>query len=107
MNEAMPPRRTFSSDAPSPPGPLGTPGAPNGGVLSHNFEGWLNYHFTEAERADTLISGPFADRDGDGIGTLLEFALALDPNASDARDLHTPSAASGDEGWPVNRSRKR
>jgi hypothetical protein len=69
---------------------LGTPGAANGGVLSHTFEGWLNYHFDAAERADQSISGPLADRDGDGIATLIEFALELNPNRSDSSGL--PSA---------------
>jgi len=74
---------------------LGTPGAPNGSALSLTFEGWLNYHFSETERADPLISGPLSDRDGDGISTLLEFALGLDPNRSDAGEL--PEAGSVDE----------
>ena len=69
---------------------LGTPGAPNGIVLSQTFSGWLNYHFSAIERGDPMISGPLADRDGDGISTLLEFALALDPNHSDSSGL--PSA---------------
>lgn len=71
---------------------LGTPGAPNGSALSHTFEGWLNYHFTATERADPLISGPLSDRDGDGLATLLEFALGLDPNLGDAGELPEPGS---------------
>jgi len=74
---------------------LGTPGAPNG-ALSHTFEGWLNYHFTAAERADPLVSGFAADLDRDGIVTLMEFALGLDPRIPDSGAL--PAATVVTEG---------
>lgn len=70
---------------------LGNPGAANGPVFAQHYEGWTNYHFTEAERADPLISGPLVDREGDGIVNLLEFALGLDPNLGDAAGLPTGS----------------
>ena len=75
---------------------LGTPGAPNEDALSQIFEGWLNYHFSAAERADPLISGPLADHDGDGVATLLEFALGLDPKLPDPDRL--PAAGVADVG---------
>jgi len=62
---------------------LGNPGAANGSVLSQEFEGWKNYHFTAAERAAPLVSGPSADIDLDGINTMMEFALGLDPRTAD------------------------
>lgn len=34
-----------------------------------------------------MISGLFADRDGDGIPTLIEFALGLNPNLADPAGL--------------------
>ena len=68
-------------------GLLGTPGASNGSQRSYNFAGWLHYHFSPTEQADPSISGPLADHDDDGVSTLLEFALALDPNQSDAGGL--------------------
>ena len=59
----------------------GHPGAANGVALTQVFDGWKNYHFTPAEAADPLVSGFDADTDGDGIATLMEFALGLDPKA--------------------------
>jgi hypothetical protein len=75
---------------------LGNPGAPNGNALSQSFAGWRNYHFTPAEIADPLASGFDADLDLDGIVTLLEFALGLDPKAADPSGL--PAASSVPDG---------
>ena len=61
--------------------PLGTPGMPNNSL---NFAGWRRENFTAMELADPLIGGALADLDGDGIATLMEFALGLDPNLHDA-----------------------
>jgi hypothetical protein len=51
---------------------------------SISFAGWLRDNFTAVELADPLTSGALADVDGDGITTLMEFALGLDPNLHDA-----------------------
>ncbi len=56
---------------------LGTPGMANNSI---GFPGWLRENFTEPELADSLVSSPLADADGDGIATLMEFALGLDPH---------------------------
>jgi hypothetical protein len=61
--------------------PLGTPGMENDSV---SFAGWLRENFTALELADPLTIGTLADVDGDGITTLMEFALGLDPNLHDA-----------------------
>lgn len=78
----------------------GTPGTSNGTAISQTFEGWLNYHFSAAEQANPLISGPFADYDNDGFGTLMEFALALKPNQSDGGDfLRGETVELGDDSY--------
>jgi len=57
----------------------GNPGAsnpPNG----MRFQGWLEQHFSEAERNDPLVSGPGVDLHRDGFTNLLKYAFALDPH---------------------------
>jgi hypothetical protein len=66
---------------------LGNPGADNGAVLSQSFGGWKNYHFSTAEIADPLVSGSYADPDLDGIVTLMEYALGLDPRGRNLSGL--------------------
>jgi hypothetical protein len=60
--------------------PLGTPGMANHAI---GFAGWLRENFTGTELADPLISGALADADADGIPTLMECALGLDPGQRD------------------------
>jgi hypothetical protein len=64
--------------------PLGTPGMANDSL---SFAGWLRDNFTVVELADPLIIGALADADGDGITTLMEFALGLDPNLHNAHSV--------------------
>ena len=66
---------------------LGNPGAANGSIFSYTFDSWKNYYFTAAEQLDPLISGALADRENDGIVTLLEFGLGLNPNLVDVAGL--------------------
>lgn len=47
------------------------------------FSAWQATKFTTAELADSAISGPNADPDGDGRQNLLEYAYGLEPLASD------------------------
>ena len=42
-------------------------------------QAWRNTYFTPAQQTDPLISGDFADPDGDGLQNLLEFTLNSDP----------------------------
>jgi len=44
-----------------------------------NFIAWQNVHFTPAQLADPIISGPTADPEHDGISNLMKYALMLDP----------------------------
>lgn len=65
----------------------GTPGALES--TAPTFASWSADVFSAAELADDGISGTGADPDGDGLVNLLEFALGLDPKASDAADAVT------------------
>jgi hypothetical protein len=65
---------------------LGGPGAADTD-LSQAYRGWDNFHFTEAERGDDLISGPYRDPDGDGRLNWVEYALGSDPWARDAEPV--------------------
>lgn len=68
----------------------GNPGAANGPVFTYTFDSWKNYYFDAAGQLDLLISGPGADRESDGIVTLLEFGLGLNPNLNDVGRLPYP-----------------
>jgi hypothetical protein len=70
------------------PHPLGTPGMANN---ASNFAAWLRENFDAAALANPLVSGPHADTDADGVTTLMEFALSLNPFQADAPAL-LPSA---------------
>lgn len=70
---------------------LGNPGTSNGTALSQSFASWKYYYFTPAEIADPLLSGPNTDLDSDGIETLLEFALGLNPKVRSTGGLPTAS----------------
>ena len=48
-------------------------GAPAG------FEAWQTAHFTPAQLADPLISGPDATPAGDGVANFVKYALGLEP----------------------------
>lgn len=52
-------------------------------AYSLTFSEWQTEHFTLAELADDVISGPNADPEGDGQKNLLEYAFARDPFVSD------------------------
>ncbi len=63
-------------------------GSPNGQTVNVNFGTWLNAF---------AISGANADTDSDGLDHLLEYALALDPQAGDTeRGLVTPGVDATD-----------
>jgi hypothetical protein len=48
------------------------------------YDSWRFDHFTAAELADTALSGPSVDPDGDGLPHLMEYALGGDPHIADA-----------------------
>jgi hypothetical protein len=53
------------------------------------FDAWRFAHFTAAELANQAISGELADFDGDGIVTLAEYGLGLDPKVANVTGLPT------------------
>ncbi|MGJ8696903.1 MAG: lamin tail domain-containing protein [Verrucomicrobiaceae bacterium] len=53
-------------------------------ATSMTFEFWKNQTFTESDLLDPAITGNDADPDADGLNTLLEYALGLDPLTKDA-----------------------
>ena len=53
-------------------------------VLSMSFEFWKNQEFTPAQVDDPLVVGELVDLDGDTLGTLLEYALGLDPEVANS-----------------------
>lgn len=59
------------------------------------FQIWRESHFNPAQLSDPAISGPNADPENDGISNLLEYALALDPLASDTTGLPTVGTSGG------------
>ncbi len=62
----------------------GTLGSP--GHADSPFGYWLAGHFTPAEMAEPLVSGPGVDFEFDGLVILMEFALGLDPKVADSSD---------------------
>ncbi len=58
--------------------PLGSPGEGES-KTAQSYQGWRYAKFTEAERADPVISGPYADPDSDGRVNWVEYALGSDP----------------------------
>jgi len=72
----------------------------SGVIAMENFSAWQKLHFTPAQIADPLVSGPMADFDQDGIKNLLEFAFHLDPIFHEQKTL---DATVGIRGLPLVR----
>ena len=53
------------------------------------IDAWRFAHFTAAELANPTISGDLADFDGDGINTVAEYGLDLDPKVASVTGLPT------------------
>ena len=62
------------------------------------IDAWHFSHFTAVELADPAASGDLADFDRDGIVTLVEYALGLDPKTVDANAV--PTAVVNASGFP-------
>lgn len=48
------------------------------------YQIWKEQNFTAAELLNAAVSGPEIDLDNDGLNTVLEYALGLNPKISDA-----------------------
>lgn len=72
-------------------------------TVTANSDSWSAGYFSSAELADTSISGPSADPDGDGLTNLLEYALGLNPKSSDTTGL--PEAGSTTTDWTYTYTR--
>ena len=70
-------------------------------VSGDNFDSWRARYFTPPELSNPIISGPLADFEGDGLNTLLEFSLNLNPKVS---DMTTMIAGTGKVGLPLIRA---
>lgn len=60
----------------------GSPGVENPEPRSHDYESWSRGYFSPEQLADSTISGPGGDANGDGVENLVCYALGLDPNIS-------------------------
>lgn len=65
---------------------------PNAGST---YELWAAANFTPVEQANSLISGPNADPDGDGRTNLMEYAQGTAPKAADTGSSPVISTAGG------------
>ncbi|WP_052573979.1 lamin tail domain-containing protein [Haloferula sp. BvORR071] len=74
-----------SSDLGGSPGEEDPPPHTGGGVMT--FAQWRELNFSAAELADLTISGPDADRDGDGVLNLCEYAFGTDPQVPSPQRL--------------------
>lgn len=66
-------------------------------ALPGTFGDWALHQFTEAQIADTTLSGALGDPDGDGVSNLAEFAVGGNPLNADASlaALHFVGATNG------------
>ena len=76
---------------------LTTP-APTPSLTTQSLDSWRSVVFTASELNNVQVSGPLADFDGDGLNTLMEFALNLNPKVSDKT---TMTAGTGVAGRPL------
>ena len=72
----------------------------NANIIIHDqpIDAWRFAHFTTAELADPAASGDLADLDRDGIVTLFEYALGLDPKVATPNALPASTVSAG--GFP-------
>lgn len=63
-------------------------------TTSMTYQFWKNQNFTESELLDLAITGDTADLDGDGLSTVLEYALGFDPKVKNS-DLGYSAALVG------------
>jgi len=92
---------TWTETAPSTiTGPVSQTSSAATLTVTDTFNSWSSRFFTPDELANTQISGPTADPDGDGVPNLLEFAFNLNPRVNDRA---TMIAGTGTSGLPLIR----
>jgi PKD repeat protein len=64
-------------------------------TVNSQFDAWQAGNFTAAELADTNISGPAANPDGDRFPNLLEYAMGLDPKTSNPPSTVSTTVSNG------------
>ena len=64
------------------------------GRLAPDFDAWTARHFTEAQRNDPEIGGPYGDPSGDGVVNLLNYVLGGDPWLPERPRLPVPEIES-------------
>ena len=69
-------------------------------LASESFADWKHWYFTPTQISNSEVSGPLADFDGDGLVTLIEFALNLDPTFNERA---TMISGTGLRGLPLVR----
>lgn len=67
-------------------------------LAPESFPAWQKLYFSPTQIADTSISGPTEDPDGDGVGNLVEYALNLDPTFNEEAVM---TAGTGLRGLPL------
>lgn len=75
-----------------------TPGGTPGVVDASPPTDWRAAYFTEAELLDSVVSGPLADADGDGVSNLLEHVFGTDLRDGYSFELPAISLAKDGEG---------
>jgi len=73
-------------------------GLPGGVPRNVNFADWQSYFFDAAELADSLISGPHADPDGDEMSNALEYLLSGIPLKADYNLISPKITVESDSG---------
>lgn len=84
---------------------MGSPGT-NDAHWAQAYRGWDNFHFSETDRENALVSGPNADPDGDGRCNWAEYALGSDPWLRDVDGVAFTWAESGGDRYAGLRFRR-
>jgi PKD repeat protein len=64
-------------------------------TVNSTFDSWRAGNFTAAELANTNVSGPAANPDGDGFPNLLEYAMGLEPKTANSSGTVSSTVSNG------------